>query len=197
MLDPSSALIVAQSGVTLNDTPQQVNAKFAQHALKQEVIEIDNEMTTNGYTYMPTASSYANKPTSELVVRTDSSGKRRVYWKKAETESSKTIGSASTGYYAWDPNTGNYEMVISPTEKTSTSQTKADELASINNNLKRSSSTGYTSKEMYLAERQKATISPSDFDNRFGYLLSPEDKKEVTGKSTSSSGSIDDFYNNL
>ena len=83
MLDPNTAVIVAQSGVTLNDTPQEVQTKFAQYYYTQEVTQSKNEMETNGYEYMTEAQAMT-KPTGEITTITDSKGVQRYWWKKAE-----------------------------------------------------------------------------------------------------------------
>jgi hypothetical protein len=90
MLDPNTAVIVAQSGVTLNDTPQEVQTKFATYYYTQEVTQSKNEMETNGYQYMTQAQAMT-KPAGEITTITDSKGVQRYWWKKAETTTNEKI----------------------------------------------------------------------------------------------------------
>ena len=110
MVDPATASAMARAGVTLNDTPEQINAKLSQDAYNQEKISITNSMVANGYTAM-TKEQAALKPSSEVVVVTDSTGKESYYWQqaKADYSSVKSVGGGLV-----DLNTG--EWIIEPKE---------------------------------------------------------------------------------
>lgn len=49
MLDPETAKIYGAAGVTLKDSVETIGQKVAQYEYSQEVIDIHNKMTTNGY----------------------------------------------------------------------------------------------------------------------------------------------------
>ena len=83
MLDPNTAGLMANSGVTLNDTPAEVQQKFADYTYQLELNETNNTMSQNGYTYI-TPEQAANKPANEVVSQTDSRGNIKHYWKKVE-----------------------------------------------------------------------------------------------------------------
>ncbi len=53
MQDPDKAMFMAKAGVTLNDTPEQVNAKMAKQAQVEAVAKEKNDLTEKGYTYVP------------------------------------------------------------------------------------------------------------------------------------------------
>jgi hypothetical protein len=112
MVDPATASAMARAGVTLNDTPEQINAKLAQDAYNQEKISITNSMATNGYTAMTKAQA-ALKPSSEVVVITDAQGNQSYYWKPSEQDISAptVIGSADEGYMQWNSSTGQFEPI--------------------------------------------------------------------------------------
>lgn len=84
MLDPDTAQIVAQSGVTLNDTPEQVNIKLANYAYQEEIVDMNNKMEQQGYNYVSTPQQLAGKDQSSLLYMKDSKGNSRAYYKKPE-----------------------------------------------------------------------------------------------------------------
>lgn len=55
MTDPDSALFIAKAGVTLNDTPEEINKKMAEQAGRDEIKNVKNEMAAKGYEYVPFA----------------------------------------------------------------------------------------------------------------------------------------------
>lgn len=55
MTDPQTALFMAQAGVTLNDSPAEVSKKMAAQAERQEVIDLQNKLTLDGYKFSPVA----------------------------------------------------------------------------------------------------------------------------------------------
>jgi len=55
MQDPETASFMAEAGVTLNDSPKEVNKKMAAQAKRQEKEQIKNEMALEGYEYVPNA----------------------------------------------------------------------------------------------------------------------------------------------
>jgi hypothetical protein len=95
MTDPDTALAYASSGVTLNDTPEQINVKLANYAYSQELSNTSNSMANEGYSYL---SPGQTSPTgSQVVTTTDSQGKTKQWYKEAETNQ-QVVGSAETGY---------------------------------------------------------------------------------------------------
>jgi hypothetical protein len=85
MTDPDTAMAYAQSGVTLNDTPQQINVKLADYGYKKEVAETSKDMSTKGYSYLTPGQT---APTgTEVITTTDSKGNTK-QWYKATAQSS-------------------------------------------------------------------------------------------------------------
>lgn len=78
MINPDTAMAMAQSGVTLNDSVEVINQKMAKYQYFQEIKSISNEMSTSGYSVVTNPSSV---PTNQLVTITDSTGKN-YYYKK-------------------------------------------------------------------------------------------------------------------
>lgn len=83
MLDPNYATLAAQSGVTLNDTPTQVQEKFAKYYYNKEVTDTGNEMSQNGYNFI-TPEEAKTKPEGSVITQTDSKGVVRNYYKPLE-----------------------------------------------------------------------------------------------------------------
>lgn len=59
MIDPDTAQFMADAGVTLSDSIDEINEKIASQARIKEIADIKNEMVTDGYTYVPFPSSTA------------------------------------------------------------------------------------------------------------------------------------------
>lgn len=79
MIDPNYAMMVAQSGITLNDTPQQANAKIAEWSYQEEVRNVASTMAAQGYTEI-TSYGAASKPSHQVITLQDSKGNTRYYW---------------------------------------------------------------------------------------------------------------------
>jgi len=77
MLDPDTALMYAKAGVTLNDSVEGINRKLATYQYSQEVYNISNTMSGNGYSQFPIAGVAP-------VQITDSQGNVRNYYKAPE-----------------------------------------------------------------------------------------------------------------
>jgi hypothetical protein len=81
MTDPDLAMTYAQAGITLNDSPQQVNEKLANYAYTKEVSNTSNKMSLNGYTFLAPGQSV---PAGyEVVETTDSKGNVKRWYKKS------------------------------------------------------------------------------------------------------------------
>lgn len=86
MLDPDTALAFGRSGVSLTDSPAQINQKLATYAYTQEVTNIANTMAEKGYSTTPIAGVTP-------VVITDSNGVSKSYYKKGgDEDGSFTLG---------------------------------------------------------------------------------------------------------
>ncbi|MDD5015951.1 MAG: hypothetical protein PHW73_12805, partial [Atribacterota bacterium] len=84
MTDPDMAMTYAQAGITLNDSPQQINEKLANYAYTKEVSNTSNEMSLNGYTFLAPGQS---APTGyEVVETTDSKGNVKRWAREADAE---------------------------------------------------------------------------------------------------------------
>lgn len=66
MTSPESAQFMADAGVTLNDTPEQVAGKLAEQSRRQEAQDLKNELTAKGYTFIPFPSSTAGLKTFQV-----------------------------------------------------------------------------------------------------------------------------------
>ena len=53
MVNPETAQFMASAGITLNDTPNQVNLKMAEQSEREKVADFTNELTAKGYKYVP------------------------------------------------------------------------------------------------------------------------------------------------
>lgn len=71
MLDPATAQLVADSGVTLNDSVETINQKIAQGSYLQEVRELNNKYTSDGAKEITDPSGV---PQSKLRSEVDSRG---------------------------------------------------------------------------------------------------------------------------
>ena len=86
MADPDKAQAYGQAGVTLMDSPEEINRKLSSYAYKKEVADKSNEMAKTGYSYLlPGQSAPAG---AQVVTTTDSKGSTKQYYKKdtARTE---------------------------------------------------------------------------------------------------------------
>ena len=81
MQDPDTAMAYAQSGVTLNDSPEQINQKLAQYSYTKEISETSNDMASKGYTALVSGSAPAG---SEVVRVADSQGNFKTWYKQKE-----------------------------------------------------------------------------------------------------------------
>lgn len=76
MINPSTAMVMAQSGVTLNDSVEVINQKMAKYQYTQEVKELSNKFTSEGGVLVTDPSTV---PASQLRSFTDSNGKTYYY----------------------------------------------------------------------------------------------------------------------
>lgn len=53
MIDPQTAQFMADAGVTLNDSVEEINKKLAEQNRKNEVNDVINDLTLEGYKYVP------------------------------------------------------------------------------------------------------------------------------------------------
>ncbi len=83
MINPDTALALAQSGVTLNDSVEDINQKLAQFQYSKDVRTMANEMAKSDYSVVTNPKSV---PASRLVTITDSKG-NKYYYQKALTGS--------------------------------------------------------------------------------------------------------------
>lgn len=77
MTNPETALTYAEAGITLNDSPEQINAKLAKYAQVKEVRDSVNEMSKAGFKPVSGAVSAG----AETRSFTDSKGITRTYYK--------------------------------------------------------------------------------------------------------------------
>lgn len=87
MLDPAKAQLIADSGVTLNDSVEAINQKLARGTYLQEVRDITNEFVAMGAT---TVSNPSSVPAKQLKQYTDSRGVVHYFKMPAEPVASFT-----------------------------------------------------------------------------------------------------------
>lgn len=90
MVNPATALAMAQSGVTLNDSVEVINQKMANYQYAQEVKDASNVFTAAGGVLVTNPSSV---PATQLKSFTDSKG-NTYYYKMPKTASTASVNSA-------------------------------------------------------------------------------------------------------
>jgi hypothetical protein len=53
MIDPDTAQFIAKAGITLNDTPEEVNKKMSEQSNRDQITEYKNSLIAQGYEYVP------------------------------------------------------------------------------------------------------------------------------------------------
>lgn len=81
MLNPNTAQLMGQAGVSLNDSVATINQKLTKAQYANEVRDMNNQMATSGYVTVYDPKSVS---ADKLVTVTDSFGKK-YYYRKAET----------------------------------------------------------------------------------------------------------------
>jgi len=92
MLDPNTASILAEGGVKLTDSVEQINTKVANVTYAREVNQMSNEMVANGAEALI---STKGVPKDELKVLTDSRGQKHFYRVPKETKNTGTAAERS------------------------------------------------------------------------------------------------------
>ena len=200
MLDPATASAMDGAGVTLNDTPQQIQAKLAAYSYQQEVIDKSNAMTADGFKQI-LESQVATKPANEVIVITDSKGVMRYYWKEAEAETGWATGTP-TSYKEWQlaGSPGTYEEFLAMGEGIEGLSVSQKELLA---GLVQQIPT-YPSKEEALsdAENNQASISIQAGQSGYNKLIEeinkyPFQPAEVPTEGSGIFGGIKSFFSNL
>ncbi|MFA5395212.1 MAG: hypothetical protein WC346_04260 [Methanogenium sp.] len=93
MLDPASALLMTQAGVSLNDSVETINAKMAEAQFANEVRDMANQFTSQGGVAVTDPSTV---PASQLKSFTDSRG--QVHYYKIPKSGSGAGGSSADNY---------------------------------------------------------------------------------------------------
>lgn len=90
MVDPDKALLMAEAGVTLNDSVEAINSKLSTATYAREIKDLSNAMALDGYSAVhdPSAVSASN-----LVTIVDSKGKK-YYYQKSKTSGGGSITSS-------------------------------------------------------------------------------------------------------
>ena len=157
MTDPDTALAYAQAGVTLNDTPEQINAKLATYGYSKEVSDMANDMAMKGYTALFAGQKAPSG--SEVVTTTDSKGKTKSYYTEA-LASGSNLGTES--------------------------ERQSNAFGTINQILALPPDRGYVDANGYITAQgfkdlvnaaREDNISRSDFLDQYAYLLYPNGGK--------------------
>jgi hypothetical protein len=78
LINPDTAGLMGEAGVTLNDSVGQINAKLKTAQQTRDVVDMSNKMALSGYTVVVDPSGV---PANQLVTITDSSGGKHYYRK--------------------------------------------------------------------------------------------------------------------
>jgi hypothetical protein len=88
MVDPKTALTVAQAGITLNDSIATINAKLAKQGAVEEKSALINDMAAKGYSYAATPGQLVGKTADQIFTVRDSQGKEMKFIKSTTTDKS-------------------------------------------------------------------------------------------------------------
>jgi sulfur transfer complex TusBCD TusB component (DsrH family) len=91
MINPATAQLMGQAGVSLNDSVDTINKKLQQAQYMNEVRDMNNKMATSGYVSVYDPGSVSK---DKLITVTDSYGKK--YYYRKETTGSGTAFDTST-----------------------------------------------------------------------------------------------------
>ena len=94
MTDPTTAQAYAQAGVTLTDTPEQINEKLGTYAYSQELSDQSNQMAKAGYT--PVLPGQTPPPGANVVSVTDSKGNQKQYYDSTLKTQVISLGNGSS-----------------------------------------------------------------------------------------------------
>jgi ElaB/YqjD/DUF883 family membrane-anchored ribosome-binding protein len=87
LINPATASLMGEAGVSLTDTPEQVSAKLATASYKKEVSDLSNKMTIAGNTPVYDPSTV---PAGQLTSVTDSRGKTYYFQKEAKVSTTNS-----------------------------------------------------------------------------------------------------------
>lgn len=93
LLDPDTALIYGAAGVTLKDSVETINQKLATYQYSQEVVDINNKMSSAGYSKSPIAGV-------QPIQIMDSSGKVTNWYKAGSSGDDFTLGTNQVRFSA-------------------------------------------------------------------------------------------------
>lgn len=82
MIDPSSAALIGEAGVTLGDSVEEINTKMQNAIYNREIVDFSNSMSLEGATLVINPNSV---PSSELITYTDGFGNKHYYTKGQST----------------------------------------------------------------------------------------------------------------
>lgn len=100
-------LMVAQSGISLDDTEEQINEKIAEWQYSEEVRTMKNQAEEQGMKPLNKEELFFH-PQENILTYTDSEGKENYFLIPTEWETQMVDGSL----YRYDPQTGQREMII-------------------------------------------------------------------------------------
>lgn len=98
MQDPDTALLYAQAGVKINDSPTEVARKVAKAAYEKEVRDLSNKKAEDGYTYL--APGQVAPAGAQIITTTDSKGVTKQYYKVDKEAGGFTLSEGQTRYDA-------------------------------------------------------------------------------------------------
>jgi hypothetical protein len=99
MLDPATAQAYAQAGVTLTDTPEQINQKLSDYGYSQELATTNNQMAAKGYT--PLIAGQSAPAGAATVTTTDSRGAVHKYYSTTAPANGPAATSSDPDVNSW------------------------------------------------------------------------------------------------
>lgn len=92
MVDPETAQVVKDAGVTLKDDVDTINKKMAEWAYQNNRNEMIKDMVEKGFKYLATQAQIELYPESQLLRVKDNRGNEMVFWKRpTEGETKSTL----------------------------------------------------------------------------------------------------------
>ena len=96
MVDPNTAQFIADAGITMTDSVEEVNQKMAEQRTREDIQEITNQLTLEGFTALPQSTGGAN----EIELEID--GKTLYFRRPPVVETATSGGGSGTGTTQFD-----------------------------------------------------------------------------------------------
>ena len=164
MINPESASFMASAGVTLNDTPAQVNAKLATETTRRERDDFKNKKIADGYEYVPFPT--AGQDTVQFTV-----GGQTLNFKRPPKKWSEPY-QLGGDWVQKNKETGEIRTAVNVPKETSATN-EVERIAQVDRFLQgQAGQDGFISAESYIQARQKwNTLGGTDSDFKLYYPI--------------------------